>query len=223
MTTNVLTAPKTEEVTRRRATYEEYLATASETRIVEWVNEEIIEYMPPTVEHQDLTGFLFQLLSAFVAELELGKVGLAPTEVKLWPGGPAREPDVFVVLKAGLSGFDRWRYNGAPDLVIEVVSPGSVREDRVRKFTEYEQAGVREYWLVDPRPRQRTVECYRRDDTGVFGPVEVTEDGHLYSAVLTYQEAPFWLHVDWLWQEPLPKVQTALRQILESDERFPRT
>ena len=79
---------------------------------------------------------------------------------------------------------------------------------------------MREYWLIDPRPRQRTVECYRLDDAGVFQPVEVGEDGRLYSAVLTYQGAGFWLHVDWLWQEPLPKVQASLRQIFDSDARF---
>jgi len=106
--------------------------------------------------------------------------------------------------------------------VVEVVSPGSVREDRVRKFTEYELAGVREYWLVDPRPHQRTVECYRRDAAGVFAPVDVTEDGRLCSAVLIHDGAPFWLHVDWLWQEPLPKVEAALQQILPGDERLTR-
>jgi Uma2 family endonuclease len=105
------------------------------------------------------------------------------------------------------------RFTGAPDLVIEVVSPGSVREDRVRKFTEYEAAGVREYWLVDPRPNHRTVECFYRDDAGIFQPVEAGEDGRLYSSVLTSEGARFWLHVDWLWQEPLPKVSALLGEI----------
>ena len=205
---------------RRPATYEEYLSSAAETRIVEWVNGEIIEYMPPLIEHQDLTGFLFNLFSAFVSELGLGKVVIAPTEVRLWPEGPAREPDVFVVLNNRLSDFDNWRFNGAPDLVVEVVSPGSVREDRVRKFTEYEQAGVREYWLVDPRPNHRTVECFRRDDAGIFQPVEADEQGRLYSAVLADEKTRFWLHVGWLWQEPLPKVRLALGEILAGDERF---
>jgi len=215
-------APDRTAPVRRGATYKEYLATADDTRIVEWADGEIIEYMPPLIEHQDLAGFLLQLIGAFVARFDLGKVMMAPTEVKLWPEGPSREPDIFFVPTAGLSNFDQWRFNGAPDLVVEVVSPGSVREDRVRKFTEYELAGVREYWLVDPRPHQRTVECYRRDDAGVFAPVDVTEDGRLCSAVLIHDGAPFWLHVDWLWQEPLPKVEAALQQILAGDERLSR-
>ena len=219
MVTSIIPTPTTA-ANRRAGTYEEYLSVAAETRIVEWADGEIIEYMPPLIEHQDLTGFLFSLFSAFVGELDLGKVVIAPSEVRLWPDGPAREPDVFVVLKSRISGFDNWRFNGAPDLVVEVVSPGSVREDRVRKFTEYEQAGVREYWLVDPRPNHRTVECYRRDDAGVFQPVEADEQGRLYSAVLADDKARFWLHVSWLWQEPLPKVRTALGEILAGDERF---
>lgn len=205
---------------RRRATYEEYLAAAGESRIVEWVDEEIIEYMPPSAFHQKVTWFLFSLLRSFAERFDLGMVGAGPLEVKLWAGGPSREPDVFFLSEARLVSLDEQRFTGAPDLVIEVVSPGSVREDRVRKFTEYEQAGVREYWLVDPRPHQRTVECYRRDEAGVFAPVDVTEDGRLHSAVLTHGGASFWLHVDWLWQEPLPKTAAALQQILDSDERF---
>lgn len=219
MTTIDVSIP-TAELSRRRASYQEYLDTAAESRVVEWVDGEIIEYMPPTIEHQDLTGFLFQLIRAFVSELELGKVVAAPAEVRLWPDGPSREPDLFVVTNEHLAGFDPQRYNGAPDLIVEVVSPGSVREDRVRKFTEYEQAGVREYWLVDPRPNQRTVECYRRDDAGIYQPVEADERGRLYSTVLAHQGAGLWLHVGWLWQEPLPKVSATLREIFDSDERF---
>jgi Uma2 family endonuclease len=210
------------EVKRRRASYEEYLEVAGETRIVEWVDGEIVEYMPPSVLHQKLTWFFLKLLSAFVDELDLGIVGAGPMEVKLWAGGPSREPDVFFLTEDNLPSLEEQRYSGAPDLVIEVVSPGSVREDRVRKFTEYEQAGVREYWLVDPRPNQRTVECYVRDAAGIFQPVEAGEDGRLYSSVLTFNGARFWLHVGWPWQEPLPKVSALVRQIFASDERFSR-
>lgn len=208
------------EVTRRRASYEEYLELAGETTIAEWVDGEYIEYMPPSNEHQDLAGFLYALIHSFVDELGIGRTGIAPREVKLWPGGPSREPDIFFVHKDRLAGFDKMRFNGAPDMVLEIVSPGSVREDRVRKFTEYEQAGVGEYWLIDPRPNQHTVECFVRDAAGIFQPVEAGEDGRLYSSVLTYEGARFWLHVSWPWQEPQPRTSRLLRQIFDSDERF---
>lgn len=219
MVTSIFPTPTTA-ADRRAGTYEEYLSVAAETRIVEWADGEIIEYMPPNAIHQKITWFLFNLLSAFVETLEIGLVGSGPFEVKLWAGGPSREPDVFFLSSGTANELGEQRFVGPPDLVVEVVSPGSVREDRVRKFTEYEQAGVREYWLVDPRPNHRTVECYRRDDAGVFQPVEADEQGRLYSAVLADDKARFWLHVSWLWQEPLPKVRTALGEILAGDERF---
>jgi len=216
-----ITAPAaTAEVTRRRASYQEYLDTADESRIVEWVDGEMIEYMPPSVHHQQITWFLFKLMSGFAEAFDLGMVGAAPMEVKLWRDGPSREPDVFYLSKARIPALEEQRFIGAPDLVVEVVSPGSVREDRVRKFTEYEQAGVGEYWLVDPRPNQRTIECYRRDEAGIFQPIEAGADGRLLSAVLAHRGAGFWLHVGWLWQEPLPKVSAALKQIFDSDERL---
>lgn len=220
--TTLAPSPASTAIVRRRASYEEYLATSSESRIVEWVNGEIIEYMPPSVIHQKITWFLFRLLSAFVETLDIGLVGTSPLEVKLWAGGPSREPDVFYLSEQSIGNLGEQRFMGAPDLVIEVVSPGSVREDRVRKFTEYEQAGVREYWLVDPRPGHRTVECFRRDDSGIYQPVEPDDDGRLYSSVLTYEGARFWLRADWLWQDPPPKFGAVLRQIFESDKRFPQ-
>jgi len=169
-------------------------------------------------------GELFARVFEFVEAASPGWVFPQGTGMTIWPERPrhVRKPDLVFVRKGKLPGGRPpagW-LTVVPDLVVEVVSPGSVREDRVRKFTEYELAGVREYWLVDPRPHQRTMECYRRDAAGVFAPVDVTEDGRLCSTVLIHAGAPFWLHVDWLWQEPLPKVEAALQQILDSGEQL---
>jgi Uma2 family endonuclease len=116
-----------------------------------------------------------------------------------------------------LPQLDERRFNGAPYLVVEVVSAGSVREDKVRKFTEYEQAGVREYWIIDPRLNQQTAEFYRLNDEGILDPVELNHDGRFYSQVLPQ----FWLRVEWLWQTPMPRVEAALADIFESDPAFP--
>lgn len=197
--------------------YETYLAQASETRIVEWVDGEVISYMPPTPQHQHITWFLLKLLTQFVEALGLGLVGAGPLEFKLWPGGPSREPDAFFISNERLPQLGERRFDGAPDLVIEVVSASSAREDKVRKFSEYEQAGVREYWIIDPRPRQATAEFYRRNDEGIYEPMEIADDGRFTSAVLH----GFWLNVDWLRQDPLPFVMEALADIFSSDDRFP--
>jgi Uma2 family endonuclease len=109
------------------------------------------------------------------------------------------------------------RFEGAPDVAVEVISTGSVREDRVRKFAEYERAGVGEYWLFDPRPFHTTAEFYRRDAAGLFQPVEPDGDGRYTSAVLPN----FWLDVAWLWQSPPPSYREALATIFRSGDAFP--
>jgi Uma2 family endonuclease len=213
----VLAKPITDAPERTRVTYDEYHHRAIETRITEWVDEEMITYMPPLLRHQEINGFLFNLLSAFVAALNLGKLISAPFEVKLWPDGPAREPDLLFVSNANLERLGAKRFDGAPDLVIEIISAGSVREDKVRKFEEYEQAGVAEYWIVDPRPRQETAEFFQLDESGIYQPVEVGEDGVYHSRTLP----GFWLNVDWLWLEPLPNHQLKLAEIVKDNPAVP--
>jgi Uma2 family endonuclease len=191
-------------------TYEEYLNLAGDAQITEWVDGEVISYMPPFYEHQDIVTFLAAILREFVSILNLGEVVVAPFEVKLWPDGPSREPDLFFFSEKNREKKTRKRFVGGPDLVVEVVSADSVRRDRVDKFQEYEQAGVREYWLIDPRPNRQQADFYDRDETGLFVPAELDEAGVFHSAVLP----GFWLNVNWFWEEPLPNPQLLLAQIL---------
>ncbi|MFQ5615007.1 MAG: Uma2 family endonuclease [Anaerolineales bacterium] len=96
--------------------------------------------------------------------------------------------------------------------MIEIISRGSVTEDKVRKFSEYEQAGVREYWLIDPRRHRQQANFYILREDGRFYPAEVDNQGIYHSAMLP----GFWLAVDWLWQEELPEPQLALAEIMLS-------
>jgi Uma2 family endonuclease len=102
----------------------------------------------PTDRHQAIVAFLFSRLLAFVAAGHLGTVRFAPLPVRLWPG-KFREPDVLF-MRAEHSDRITDAYWGVPDLVMEVVSPGTKRVDSVIKLREYAEAGIPEYWLVDP-------------------------------------------------------------------------
>jgi Uma2 family endonuclease len=204
------------DVIRRPASYEEYQVEASESHIAEWVDGEMIEYMPPLLHHQEITWFLFSLIKGFVEALDLGLVGAGPFEFKLWPGGPAREPDVFFISKTRLAHLTERRFEGSPDIAVEVISHGSVREDRVRKFSEYEQAGVGEYWLIDSRPYQQTAEFYRRDSEGLLQPVEI-QAGIFLSTALPH----FRFHVEWLWRTPMPSYRDVLQAIFDGDDTLP--
>ncbi len=179
-------------------------------RIVEWVDGEIIYYLPTTPAHQNVVIFLIKLLSGYIDRLNLGHVLAAPIEVKLWPGGPAREPDVLFIGNERLGQLTERRFEGGPDLVVEVISPGSVTIDRVEKFREYERAGVDEYWIIDPRPHQQQVDVYVRDADSRFAPAPLDDEGVFASVIVP----GFRLRVSWLWEAPLPNTERILAGLL---------
>ena len=78
----------------------------------------------------------------------------------------------------------------------------AVGRDRGDKFVEYEAAGIPEYWLTDPN--QKLAGFYQLIDAGHYHPAPIDEQGRFHSTVL----AGFWLKVEGLWQEPLPKVMS---------------
>ena len=190
-----------------RISYEEYLACSDENKIVEWVNGEVIESMPPKVIHQTLNNFLNKLLSVFVELFNLGYVGIAPLEVRIAKNN-SREPDVVFVSRKRMNIVNDDRIDGAPDLIIEIVSKDSVQRDREDKFDEYEAAGVREYWIIDNRPRRHSAEFYRLNRDGHYDRAEIVNN------VFRSQVLPgFWLHTDWLWQK-FPNALAALDEIV---------
>ncbi|MBI3913489.1 MAG: Uma2 family endonuclease [Chloroflexi bacterium] len=78
-------------------TYEEYLAWVDESIIAEWVDGEVIVHMPPKDRHQDIVLFLGSILRLFVDFFRVGKLLVAPFEMKLYAGGPSREPDILFI------------------------------------------------------------------------------------------------------------------------------
>ncbi len=194
---------------RLAMSYEDYLAWADEDTHAEWVDGEVIVFMPPTDRHQDIIGFLDTLLRLFTELFDLGVVRVAPFEMRARPGGPAREPDLLFVAREHLDRLTPRRLAGPADLVVEVVSPDSATRDRTEKFAEYQAMGVREYWIFDPRSGQEGAFFYRLTADGAYEPIPPDADGRYHSTVLP----GFWLRPDWLWQEPLPGALTTLAAI----------
>jgi Uma2 family endonuclease len=192
-----------------RMSYEEYKHTEFEGGLTEWVDEEVIFHIPPKDEHQNIVEFLIQLLGPFVQLFKLGKMRVAPFSMRLLPDGPAREPDLFFLAAAHLDRLTETELNGAADLAIEIISDESVGRDRGDKFYEYQEGGVREYWLIDPRPRKQRADFYVLDDGGLFQPIPIAADGTYRSVVLPN----FWLDVNWLWAAN-PNPLAALAQIV---------
>jgi len=190
--------------------YEEYLAWADEDMHAEWVNGEVIVQMPPQPRHQQVVAFLLQLLGLFIQLVQSGRLLPAPLEMRATPDGPAREPDLLFVAGEHLERLTEARLSGPADLVVEVVSDDSVARDRADKFYEYQAAGVREYWIIDPRPSYERADFFVLDKTGRYRPVPVDADGRYCSTVL----AGFWFQVDWVLATEPPEVLQVLTQIV---------
>ena len=157
-------------------TYADYLQWPEDVRY------ELIDGVPylmapaPLIEHQDIAGEIFRQL----ANQLVGKPCrpyIAPVDVRLPRQNEADaaidtvvQPDVLVVCDP--SRIDRRGVRGAPDWLVEVLSPSTAAHDQIAKRRLYERAGVREYWLVHPGDRTLTV--YALVD-GQYGRPEIYE------------------------------------------------
>jgi Uma2 family endonuclease len=101
----------------------------------------------PVVRHQDVVLRLARLLLDF-ADTHAGRAIMAPMDVRLADHSVV-QPDVLYVTSGNLSVLHE-RVRGAPDLVIEVLSPSTARRDLGEKLKLYAESGIREYWVVDP-------------------------------------------------------------------------
>src|SRR5207248_2018052 len=118
-----------------------------------------------------------------------------------------REPDILFVAKENAERIQTAHLDGPADLVVEIVSPDSSARDRGDKLVEYEAAGVREYWVIDPI--RRDASFYQLAKNGGYISVEPDGNGVYHSAVLPGLRLP----VAWLLQPPLPDVDDARRQL----------
>ncbi len=114
----------------------------------------VLEFLPmPTLKHQTLAGLFYHALLSFVTKHGLGVVPFPPIRVRS-PEGNIREPDALFVSKANVHWLHNRVFDGA-DLVAEVVSGDAKDRERdlVTKHAEYAQAGIAEYWVIDPAER----------------------------------------------------------------------
>ncbi len=196
-----------------RMSYEEYLAWDHEGGLAEWVNGEVIIHMTASHEHQRVVEFLDRLLGLFVQLSGLGLIRIAPFAMHAKADKPGREPDVLFVASENLGRLESNQLNGPADLVVEVISDDSVARDRDAKFYEYQGGGVREYWILDPRPNRQRADFYVLDTKGRYQPVPVNPDNTYHSTVLP----GFWLKVDWLWAEE-PNPLAALAEVVGTEK-----
>ena len=136
-------------------TYEDYLKTPDDERW-ELLNGSLTRRPTPNTVHQRTLGNLAIALFKFVDGTGLGEVIISPYDVVL-SSTNVLEPDVIFVSADQQSIITDANIQGAPALLIEVVSPSTLTRDREVKRNIYAEHGVREYWLVDPDARTITI------------------------------------------------------------------
>jgi len=150
------------EVLTKKMTYAEFRNMELDDRdnlLYELINGEIMQRSSPTVRHQRIVRRLVRFLEKYLEEKPLGELFFAPLDVVL-DDENVPQPDIFFIQKERDFIIDEAAsiVFGRPDLVMEVISPGTVKNDRIAKKDVYERFGVGEYWLVDPG--NATIEVY---------------------------------------------------------------
>lgn len=155
-------------------TYADYLSWDDDER-VELINGNIVMRGSPSATHQRIFGSLYFQIYGFLQGKPCEAFS-APFDVRLFEKDGDNPNDVDTVVQPDIFVFcnkkiDENGCKGAPDLIIEILSPSNFRHDKIVKLNLYNQAGVREYWIVDPEGKK--VEVYLRNKDGVLWVSEV--------------------------------------------------
>ena len=142
------------EIIKPKLTYEDYASLPDDERY-ELIDGELMPMPSPKVIHQLLIFSIGSPLREFVIRLSLGKVIPSPIDVILSDFNIV-QPDIIFVSNARSHIIDDY-IHGAPDLVVEILSPSTADYDRTVKRELYERYGVPEYWLVDPYAKTITI------------------------------------------------------------------
>lgn len=139
-----------------RFTYQDYLQLPEDRRY-EIVDGDLYMVPAPVPYHQQVSRNLEYALHRYVSEHNLGEVLDAPCDLLLSETDVV-QPDIFFIAKGRLAIIKETNIQGAPDLVIEILSPATERRDRGIKQKLYARVGVIEYWIVDPAAK--TIEVF---------------------------------------------------------------
>ena len=158
-------------VTKIKFTYNDYLQLPEDKRY-ELTEGEFFMVPSPSYQHQAISKELFRALDNYVRSHSLGEVLYAPLDILLSEVN-VLQPDLLFISKERLGIITDKNIQGAPDLVVEILSPATAQRDKELKQKLYAKFGVREYWVADPNTK--TIEV-----------MSLAEEG--FESVGTYQE-----------------------------------
>ena len=156
-------------------TYADYLKWQFEERL-ELFRGKIFKLSAPNTKHQVLLGNTLVLIAAFLKKRSC-KVFMAPFDVRLPIKNRKKDDEVTTVVQPDLcivcdeSKIDSRGCCGAPDLVVEILSPGNSKKEIRLKHELYEEAGVKEYWIVNPE--EENIVVFVLDEEGKFSGLKM--------------------------------------------------
>jgi Uma2 family endonuclease len=175
---------------RVKLTYEDYLQFPDDGKRHELIDGEHYVTPSPNVRHQAISGRLYLSIGGWLEEHPVGKVFYAPLDI-IFTRHDVVEPDLMYMSneRAQAIAGGQW-VRGAPELLIEIGSPGTRKRDETIKRRLYERSGVVESWVVDPG--RDVVRVYRSRDGKYDRPIELSAEagGALTTALLPGLEIP---------------------------------
>ena len=148
---------------KKKYTYEDYLKTPDDERY-ELIEGDLFMTPSPKIDHQRISRKLEFRMERFVEENDLGEVFYAPCDV-YFDEDDVVQPDILFVSKERLCIIGEKNIQGAPDLIVEILSEGTAYRDAIQKKVLYARHGVKEYWIV--APKEKMVEVYEPND-GIY-------------------------------------------------------
>ena len=158
-----------------RYTLDDYYALPDDQR-VELIDGVFYDMAAPTMEHQSILGELYILFRECADRHKMPcRVIFSPYDVRLDRDNYTMvQPDLMVICNK--PSLDARRQEGAPELVVEILSPSSRSKDMFLKLYKYQRAGVREYWIVDPKYKTVTVHFFEEEP---YEPHKYTFDSRI--------------------------------------------
>lgn len=157
-----------------KLTYDDFVQFPEDGRRHELIDGEHIVTPAPVTRHQKVVGNLFGHIWMYLRDHPVGDAFGSPVDV-IFSEFDVVEPDVLYISHARAASLEPSKWiKGAPELVVEVGSPGTRKRDETIKRRLYEKFGVDEYWIVDPE--LDTVKVYRREDGRYIRAAELTAE-----------------------------------------------
>jgi Uma2 family endonuclease len=171
----------------------------------EWVDGEVVVMSPANWEHTEIRLWLLRTMGVYCEERGLGRV-LDDMLVRISRKRRFRIPDVFFVAADRVQIIGETMLREPPDMVVEIVSPDSASRDWREKYLEYEEFGIREYWVIDPQ--SQTFDVYCLNEAGKYQRIAV-EGEIVRSSVIP----GFWIRPEWLANANRPTVTQVMRAL----------